>query len=250
MRGTATDEGGEATDEGAKQLLATTRGLLASSSRRRNLAALPEKEIRVLRMKDLNIDAPSEAVVSSQWRSCADSRFTGDGAQVVCTSRRQHFFVVDVADGRVQRVPGIKGRRDKSFEKLAMESGPGAKYMGVVGAHGNLLVLSQQSKQYLFGRDTTIIRLKVNAPISSVVFGEAKNCVYMLCETGEVYTFDLRTRRCLSRHFDEGAVKGTSMACSKDGSTYACGSSSGVVNIYDSKAAAVATSGGKSIRPS
>mmetsp|Transcript_26560 Transcript_26560/g.37069 ORF Transcript_26560/g.37069 Transcript_26560/m.37069 type:complete len:125 (+) Transcript_26560:168-542(+) len=35
------------------------------------------------------------------------------------------------------------------------------------------------------------------------------------------------------------------MACSQDGSVYACGSSSGVVNIYDSKAAA----GGES-RPS
>ena len=50
---------------------------------------------------------------------------------------------------------------------------------------------------------------------------------------GHVYVWDLTTRDCVHRFVDEGCVVGTSLAVSPSGRWFACGSNSGVVNIYD-----------------
>eukprot|EP00471_Norrisiella_sphaerica_P005972 CAMPEP_0184487928 /NCGR_PEP_ID=MMETSP0113_2-20130426/10420_1 /TAXON_ID=91329 /ORGANISM="Norrisiella sphaerica, Strain BC52" /LENGTH=514 /DNA_ID=CAMNT_0026870365 /DNA_START=245 /DNA_END=1789 /DNA_ORIENTATION=- len=243
---------------------------IAGNPRKLSSSALSAKEINVTRMKDANIEAPSEAVVRStrfhpngQVLMTAGfdktvrlfqidgtrnpkllsvtfdgfpiytAEFTGDGAEVFCSSRRQHLYNINVSTGQTTRIPGIKGRRDKSYETFAMQPGDGAKYIAVAGTGGNLLVLSQRTKQHLFS-------LKANAPIVNCAFPDAQNGqtheFRTICSNGEVYTFDARTRRCLSRHSDEGSVKGTAIACTSDGSLYACGSSSGVANIYDAKA--------------
>jgi len=50
---------------------------------------------------------------------------------------------------------------------------------------------------------------------------------------GVIYTWDLRTRRCLHRQADEGCVGAGALALSSDGRFLATGASSGVVNVYD-----------------
>ncbi len=47
-----------------------------------------------------------------------------------------------------------------------------------------------------------------------------------------MHTWDMRMRRCLSRHVDEGCFSSTALAASADSSLYATGSKAGVVNIY------------------
>jgi U3 small nucleolar RNA-associated protein 18 len=49
---------------------------------------------------------------------------------------------------------------------------------------------------------------------------------------GEVFVWDLGARRCVHRFRDEGCVHATTLAASPDGSRIACGSDSGVVNVY------------------
>lgn len=44
---------------------------------------------------------------------------------------------------------------------------------------------------------------------------------------GIIYTWDLRTRRCLHQQIDEGCVGATALAISQDGSYLATGASSG-----------------------
>uniref|UniRef100_A0ACB8EKQ4 Uncharacterized protein n=1 Tax=Sphaerodactylus townsendi TaxID=933632 RepID=A0ACB8EKQ4_9SAUR len=53
-----------------------------------------------------------------------------------------------------------------------------------------------------------------------------------LLDEGEVFIWDVKSRRCLNRFTDEGCLRGTSIAVSKNGQYVACGSSSGVVNVY------------------
>lgn len=48
-----------------------------------------------------------------------------------------------------------------------------------------------------------------------------------------VYTWDMRTRRCLSQTVDEGCLKGTALAVSPNDRYFASGSSAGVVNLYE-----------------
>lgn len=50
---------------------------------------------------------------------------------------------------------------------------------------------------------------------------------------GEVYHWDVRTRRCLYRTRDEGCVKSSAIDVSMDGRYFATGSDSGVVNVYN-----------------
>mmetsp|Transcript_4664 Transcript_4664/g.12754 ORF Transcript_4664/g.12754 Transcript_4664/m.12754 type:complete len:201 (+) Transcript_4664:337-939(+) len=49
---------------------------------------------------------------------------------------------------------------------------------------------------------------------------------------GVVYTWDLRTRRCLSQISDHGNVSPSSLTVSEDGRFFATGSEAGVVNVY------------------
>lgn len=49
------------------------------------------------------------------------------------------------------------------------------------------------------------------------------NCACVRAEEGEVYVWDTRSSRCLNRFTDEGCVKGTSIAASRNGRYLACG---------------------------
>lgn len=256
---------------GARALLTGTKGILSSLD-----SALSGSELKVTRVKDANMVAPSDAVVTSarfhrdgqvlmtagldktirlfhidglrntKLHSVVIDRFpiraaefTSDGRQIVATARRHHFHVLDVHTGAVTRVPGIKGRKEKSFENFAMAPGPAGKYMAMVATSGNVLVLSQKNKQLLFS-------VKANADVVSCAFSGDGQTLRAITTSGEVYQWDLRTRRCLSRFADEGAVKGTAIACSPDDRFLACGSASGVVNVYNT-----ATQGGaRAAKPS
>ena len=50
---------------------------------------------------------------------------------------------------------------------------------------------------------------------------------------GVIHTWDMRNRKCISRFVDEGALHGTSLACSPGQQYLAAGSDVGFVNIYN-----------------
>ena len=54
---------------------------------------------------------------------------------------------------------------------------------------------------------------------------------------GVVHTWDMRTRQCVSRFVDEGALRGGALASSTGLRYLASGSDAGFVNVYDHKAA-------------
>ena len=56
-----------------------------------------------------------------------------------------------------------------------------------------------------------------------------------------IHTWDLRTRKCLSRFVDEGTLRGISLASAPGQSLLAAGSDAGFVNIYDHKLATQVT---------
>ncbi|XP_042601303.1 U3 small nucleolar RNA-associated protein 18 homolog [Cyprinus carpio] len=51
-------------------------------------------------------------------------------------------------------------------------------------------------------------------------------------EQGEVFIWDMQSSKCLKKFADDGCVRGTSLALSRDGPYLTCGSQSRVVNIY------------------
>ncbi|KAG2460914.1 UTP18 protein, partial [Polypterus senegalus] len=56
--------------------------------------------------------------------------------------------------------------------------------------------------------------------------------VYGIRDEGEVFIWDVKSRKCINKFTDDGCLRGTSIAASRNGQYVACGSSSGVVNVY------------------
>ena len=50
---------------------------------------------------------------------------------------------------------------------------------------------------------------------------------------GEVYVWEMSSRQCLHRFTDDGCVVGKRVGVSPDNQFVACGSESGVVNVYE-----------------
>ena len=57
-------------------------------------------------------------------------------------------------------------------------------------------------------------------------------CVVVVVGEGKVYVWDMSARECVNVFVDEGCINGTTIAVSPDSQYVACGSSSGVVNLY------------------
>ncbi len=62
---------------------------------------------------------------------------------------------------------------------------------------------------------------------------EILNNHFFLPENGEVYVWDMNAKVCVHKFVDDGCIKGTSIAISPTQQYLACGSSSGVVNLYN-----------------
>lgn len=53
-----------------------------------------------------------------------------------------------------------------------------------------------------------------------------------MLEIGEIYEWDMNSRMCIKKFYDDGCLQGTSLAVSGNDQYLAAGSSSGVVNLY------------------
>merc|ERR1712080_434750 len=65
-------------------------------------------------------------------------------------------------------------------------------------------------------------------------------------EEGEVYVWDMRRRLCIHRFTDDGCISGTCVATGGD--YLATGSTTGVVNVYNTRAALLSTSTPRPVR--
>lgn len=259
-----TEEGGREEDNGElvneeHQTLLDSSDLVVKSSSR-----LPHGVLEITAMRDGNSEEPSNAVIQSvQFHRNAqilmtagfDKRlrlfqidgkrnpklqsifledfpihkaaFVPDGSKVVASSRRKHYFVYDMEGGQVQKINPLMGRTEKSLESF--EVSPDNKQIAFLGNDGYILLSSLATKQW-------VANLKMNGSVRSVSFAENGNHLLSTGGDGEIYHWDLRTRRCFHKGTDEGCVKSSSLAVSSDSKLFATGSGSGVVNVYNREA--------------
>jgi U3 small nucleolar RNA-associated protein 18 len=172
--------------------------------------------------------------------------WTGDGAEVICTGRRPFYYVYDVNAGKAHRIPGILGREERSLESVVVSPGNPASdataHLAFLGAGGTTVLCSARTKAW-------VGNVKMEGSVRAAAFsrgptgggGGAGPLSFPELVTvgggGDVYRWDLRTLKCISRHADEGSTGCTSVAVSPDGRRYAVGSGKGVVNVYDAAAA-------------
>jgi len=153
------------------------------------------------------------------------------GNQALAVGRRPFLYVFDLGSGRAERVQKPLGREERTFEAFAVKtsggsgSGSDGDLVALLGNRGCIPLLSLKSR-CLAGELRT-----AGGTVRAAAFSTREDHVlFATGGDGVVHSWDLRTRRCLGRASDEGAVSGTALACG--GGWLAAGSDSGVVNVY------------------
>lgn len=261
----------EELSEETENLLARAGGLITSSRQ------LPVGRLEATRLKDANQQEPAQAVVrsvefhpSGQLLMAASmdrhlrffsvdgvdnprvqsifledmpvhqAAFAGGGAQVIATGRRSFFYVLDLETAKMERVAGIFGRDENSFESFA--ASPSSQTAAFFGRDGAVPLVSLSSRQ-------SVGTLKMNGTVRSGAFSSDGQQLLTSGGDGMIYVWDLRMQKCLERYVDEGSIGGTALATSPDGRTFASGSKSGIVNVYQHPTTSRPVMGGSALIP-
>ncbi|KAJ2493128.1 U3 snoRNP protein [Coemansia sp. RSA 2050] len=247
---------GEDGDSIGGELLKTTISLLSKSS-----SVLQPTRIDAVRVRNANHMAPSQsAVLSIQFHPTSNvlltagldktlrlfevdgkenhkiqsiyfkdlpvttAQFIRSGQEIVVSGRRGYYYSVDVGQGSVNRINGIPGHKMPSLE--FMRGNINGDRLAVMSNGGQIHLLSARTKQFIH-------TLPMNGVVRDISFTADGNYLWSTGLDNEVYQWDLRQNRCLSRWHDSTAFRPTCLGLSQDGSYYASGDNSGVVNIYD-----------------
>ncbi|XP_028268122.1 U3 small nucleolar RNA-associated protein 18 homolog [Parambassis ranga] len=152
------------------------------------------------------------------------AQFSVDGEMVIATSlKNKMFYLYDMMEGRVSPVHTVRGLNEARVKEFSVCPEGGALLL--TGTNGYLHMLTLKTKE-------VISSMKINGNVCGVAFSHDGRKVFANSEEGEVYVWDVRSSRCVNKFIDDGCVKGTSIAASRNGQYLACGSQSGVVNVY------------------
>eukprot|EP00040_Diaphanoeca_grandis_P010789 m.55281 g.55281 ORF g.55281 m.55281 type:complete len:524 (-) comp22045_c0_seq2:444-2015(-) len=151
--------------------------------------------------------------------------FTRGGSEIILSGRRKFFYVYDLQSGSIKKVDELQGRAEKSLEFLY--SSVDSDMLAFTGRNGEVILVSNKTKQ-------CVGSLKMNGSVNAVSFCSNSNKIISSGKDGKVYLWDLRNqRRCEHVFSDEGCISSTALAVSNNDQYIACGSDTGVVNIYD-----------------
>ncbi|XP_044466156.1 U3 small nucleolar RNA-associated protein 18 homolog [Mangifera indica] len=150
--------------------------------------------------------------------------FLPDGSEVIIAGRRKFFYSLDLGKAKVDKIGPLVGREEKSLE--VFEVSPDSSTIAFVGNEGYILLVSSKTKE-LIGT------LKMNGSVRSLAFANDGQQLLSSGGDGQVYHWDLRKRMCIHKAVDEGCINGTALCTSPNGTFFAAGSDSGIVNIYN-----------------
>ncbi|KAI8907315.1 WD40-repeat-containing domain protein [Gorgonomyces haynaldii] len=153
----------------------------------------------------------------------ASAHFTNDGNEIIITGKRPYFYVYNLQTTTVQKILGIRGRPEKTYEHSLVS--PCNNYLAILGSNGYIILVSLLTKQW-------VGNLKMNAEALCMQFSSDKKTLYSMDADCYVYRFDLESRECTGKFIDHGCIKPSAIAISPDEQWIATGQDSGVVNIY------------------
>lgn len=163
--------------------------------------------------------------------------FLGTTGNVIVTGRRSFFYLYDSVAGKLDTVPEIMGRKEKSWEScVACQDG---RTLAFCGNDGYVVLWDVASK-------TWKADVKMNGSARAATFTPDSNELYTSGSDGDVYHWDLRmNQKCLERFSNQDGTITSSLAASQR--TLAVGAESGVVNLYSERSASISRHPLKSI---
>ncbi|XP_039702329.1 U3 small nucleolar RNA-associated protein 18 homolog [Pteropus medius] len=247
---------GDESEEEEDDLLQRTGNFISTS------ASLPKGILKIKNCQHANAERPTAARISSvQFHPCAQvvmvagldnsvslfqvdgktnpkiqsiylekfpvfkACFSANGEEVLATSTHSKvLYVYDMLAGKLIPVHQVRGLKEKIVRSF--EVSRDGSYLLINGVAGYFHLLSMKTKEL-------ISSMKINGRIAASTFSSDSKKVYASSADGEVYVWDVNSRKCLNRFVDEGSLYGLSIATSRNGQYVACGSNCGVVNIYN-----------------
>ncbi|XP_047489760.1 U3 small nucleolar RNA-associated protein 18 homolog [Penaeus chinensis] len=153
------------------------------------------------------------------------AKFFKDGRRfVVGSDLYGHFFVYDMEGGKEIKIPWNKSEDRRCMKKF------------VISPDGELLLFfGSKSLIHIFDTKTLshIDTLQASEEVTSATFNSSGTRMYTHGNGGDVLIWDINSRVCVQKFYDDGCIDGMSIALSPNNQYLACGSSSGIVNIYD-----------------
>uniref|UniRef100_A0AAF5RTZ3 U3 small nucleolar RNA-associated protein 18 homolog n=1 Tax=Wuchereria bancrofti TaxID=6293 RepID=A0AAF5RTZ3_WUCBA len=152
--------------------------------------------------------------------------FTADGSKIIVGSKKKKsLFCYDLMDAKVMQMRTPYEMTKMHMGRFSLSSD--GKYIAVL-AYNEVHILTSVSSEYI-GVLTT------SAKIASVqFFPNDSSTIFTLGENGQVLIWNIRKLKEQQAFYDEGSVKGTVIRISENGQYIACGSNTGIVNLYDS----------------
>lgn len=178
------------------------------------------------RLRFFQVDGKRNAKIQSIFiEDCPihKASFLPDGSEVIISGRRKFFYCFDLVKAAVSKIGPLTGREEKSLE--VFEVSPDSSTIAFIGNEGYILLMSSRTKE-LIGT------LKMNGSARSLAFADGGRQLLSSGGDGQIYHWDLRTRRCIHKAVDEGCITGSALCVSPDSTLFAAGSSSGIVNVY------------------
>ncbi|TRY65670.1 hypothetical protein DNTS_005526 [Danionella cerebrum] len=204
-------------EEEEEDLLRRTGNFIASSD------CLPKGIIKIKKCLNANNERPAEAPLSTvQFHP---------SAQILMTASLDKSLALFQVDGRsnpliqsvhLEKFPVHKASFTMDGEQIVS---PDGKFLLLSGSFGYMHLMSTKSWE-------VVQSVKMNGYVCGAAFGSDSSKIFSSSQEGEIYLWDVRSSTCLKKFPDDGCIRATSLALSKDGRYLACGSRSGVVNIY------------------
>lgn len=153
------------------------------------------------------------------------AKFLCDGGRFVAGSNQSnHFYMYDLEAAQETKIPSNLGRDGHNMTNV------------LVSPDGELLVfIGKNSQLHLFDADclSHVDTLYASGDVTTAAFNSSGSRLYTHTSEGNVGVWDMNARACIHHFYDDGSIGGTSIAVSPSNQYLACGSSSGVVNVYD-----------------
>ncbi|KAF4527618.1 hypothetical protein B566_EDAN015421 [Ephemera danica] len=152
-------------------------------------------------------------------------QFAVDGSELLLGSEyRTYLQSYDMNTGRALHIPcPVSGPEINSMSNFCLS--PDGRMLGVSGRDGSVMLMTARSREW-------IGTVKMSGKCHALTFNSDGSQLLTYGKEGGVYIWDVGERRCIHRFHDDGCLQGLSLAVSPDDRYVACGSGSGVVNIY------------------
>jgi len=177
----------------------------------------------------------NEKILSSKFEQFTPSaaHFIDGGKQILFTSNMKQMYVMNLFSDNKNannsntydiKQFSIRGIDDTRFPIFKVS--PNNVHIIFLSRGGQMHVVHQKTKKFIKTIATDGSR------VEDVCFYDNGNMMMSFGDNGNIFTWDLRKLQCTGKYFNADIINGTKMACTRDGTKFACGTKSGCVDLF------------------